>query len=178
MPPAPNPDATAAAAARLSVMNGDLAVLELNVEFYLLGGAFMYQAFQADPPTAHISALFRPSRPVREVAARIAAREGWPYEWLSEAVKAYLAGGAWPGPFLELSNLNVFHPPLAYALAVKVAALRVEHEPREVDDVRYVLRALNVMSPDEALEIVGRYFSDRQLAPETGATLRELLETK
>ena len=160
---------------RLTTLSDALAVLELDVEFYFLGGAVLHQAFAARPPTAHVSALFRPSALVRESAAKVAAREGWPYEWLSDAVKSCLRGAPPPGPYVELDHVRVFIPPLEYALAVKVAALRVGREAPEVEDVRYLLRALNLTSVPEALAVVRQYFSDGQIAAPAKDVLEELL---
>jgi hypothetical protein len=160
---------------RLTALAAELALLELDVEFYFIGGAVMYQAFRAHPVTAHVSALFAPTLPVREAAARLAAREGWPYEWLSDAVRGHLGGNVRPGEFLELPNLRLFIPPTEYALAVKVAALRLGQDPRDVDDVRYLLRSLNIASANDALAVVTRYFADRQLTPAAKATLETLL---
>jgi hypothetical protein len=45
-----------------------------------------------------------------------------------------------------------------------------------VDDVRYLLRYLNVASVDDALAIVTRYFDPSQLPPKTRLALEELLQ--
>ena len=51
-------------------------------------------------------------------------------------------------------------------------------EFRDLDDVRYLLRYLNVASADEALEIVGRYFDPERLLPKTRLALEELLGSR
>jgi Antitoxin ParD len=178
-PPTPKPplratpSPTAEALRRLLPLSAELTDLELDVEFYSIGGALMCQAFPSRPPTASVAALFRSPQPVWEAAARVAAREGWPSEWLSSTVKSYLAPGG--ARFLEMPHLKMFVPPLEYALAVKLAALRLGADAQAVDDVRYVLRAANVTSTEEALSTVTPYFAERQLAPETRTILKELL---
>ena len=42
-------------------------------------------------------------------------------------------------------------------------------------DVRYLLRYLNITSPEEALTIVTRYFDEEQLPAKTRLVLEELL---
>ncbi|HUG36455.1 MAG TPA: hypothetical protein VML54_05860, partial [Candidatus Limnocylindrales bacterium] len=78
---------------RLALLDQSLSSLELDVEFYLLGGAVISQAFHARPPTAHVSALFRPPGAVADAVATLTKREGWPGDWLTGAIKEHLLGG-------------------------------------------------------------------------------------
>ena len=158
----------------LELLNGELATCEIEAEFYLSGGAVMRQAFNASPATANVSALFKPTRIVGEAAARVAEKEGLTSDWLNQAIKGYMDTGGSSAHFLELSNLKVFVPPPEYLLAVKCAAMRLGEDFRELDDVRYVLRSLNISNAEEALSIVTRYFSERQLAPATKSILEGL----
>ena len=54
--------------------------------------------------------------------------------------------------------------------------MRLGPEFADVEDVRYLLRWLNVTTVDEALAIVERYFSEDRLLPKTRLVLEELLE--
>jgi len=161
---------------RLGLLGAELAIQELNVEFYLLGGAILFQAFQAKPSTAQVTALLEPAIRVREALVRLAEQEGWPHEWVHGAVRGQLAGGAGPlGRYVELPNLAAFVPRPEYVLALQVAALGLDAGPRALDDLRYVLRILNVSSAEAALEVAGRYFSERQLPGAARETLEGLL---
>ena len=60
---------------------------------------------------------------------------------------------------------------------MKCVAMRLGEEFRDLDDVRYLLRYLNVAAVDAALEIVARYFDERFLPPKTRLALEELLPT-
>jgi hypothetical protein len=159
---------------RLEILAGDLRIHELKVEFYFLGGAILFQAFHARPPTAHVSALLRPAGEVSEAVATVAQREGWPSTWLSDAIREVLGVGGQRHRYVDLANLSAFVPQLDYVLALKVAAIRLGEGPRALDDVRYVMRALNLTTATAALEITGRYFSPRQLAPDTHVLLEGL----
>ena len=48
-------------------------------------------------------------------------------------------------------------------------------EFHDLDDVRYLLRYLNITGVEEALEIVTRYFDAERLPPKTRLALEELL---
>jgi hypothetical protein len=57
---------------------------------------------------------------------------------------------------------------------MKCAAMRLGEEFHDLDDVRYLLRHLDISSVDEALEIVRRYFDEDQLHTKTRLALEEL----
>jgi hypothetical protein len=62
-----------------------------------------------------------------------------------------------------------------YLLAMKCAALRLGEEFHDLDDVRYLLRYLNISTAEEALAVVTRYFDEEHLQPKTRLALEELL---
>lgn len=144
-------------------------------EIYLVGGAVMCLTFDARPATRDVDALFRPAREVREAAARVAARAGVPHTWLNDAVKGFLGGRGDFDPYLELPNLQVFVARPGYLLAMKCASMRLGEEFHDLEDVRFLLRYLNIEEADEALAIVTRYFAENTLPPKTRLALEELL---
>jgi len=104
-----------------------------------------------------------------------AARAGVPGDWLDDAVKGLLGRRGDHDPYLELPHLRVYVARPEYLLAMKCAAMRPGEEFRDVDDVRYLLRYLNLTSADEAMAIVTRSFDEKQLLPGTRLALEELL---
>jgi hypothetical protein len=159
----------------LELLSEELAAADVEGELYLVGGAVMCLAFDARPATRDVDAYFRPTREIREAAARVADRAGVPRGWLNDAVKGFLDERGDFDPFLELPNLSVFIARPEYLLAMKCASMRLAEEFRDVEDVRYLLRYLNVGSVDEALAIVTRYFDEDRLLPKTRLALEELL---
>jgi hypothetical protein len=159
----------------LELLGEELETAGVEGELYLVGGAVMCLAFDARPATRDVDALFRPTREIREAAARVADRAGVPRGWLNDAVKGFLDDRGDFDPFLELPNLRVFIARPEYLLAMKCASMRLAEEFRDVDDVRYLLRYLNIASVDEALEIVTRYVDEDRLMPKTRLALEELL---
>ena len=149
--------------------------MEAEGELYLVGGAVMCLALDARDATRDVDAFFKPTRVVREAAARVAAKEGLPDSWLNDAVKAYLSPMGGFHPFLDLPHLRVFVAQPAYLLAMKCASMRLGEEFQDLDDVRYLLRYLDISSAEEALAVVTRYFDEAQLLPKTRLALEELL---
>jgi predicted nucleotidyltransferase len=159
----------------LELLDAELATQDVHGELYMVGGAVMCLALNARPATRDVDAFFRPSTLIRQAAARVATKTGVPASWLNDAVKAFLSPRGDFDPFLELPNLSVFTARPEYLLAMKCAAMRLGEEFHDLDDVRYLLRYLNLTTADEALEIVTRYFDEKQLLPKTRLALEELL---
>ena len=159
----------------LELLDAELATEDVQGEVYLVGGAVMCLALDAREATRDVDAFFRPTRLVREAAARVASRAGVPDSWLNDAVKSYLGSRGAYDPYLELPHLKVFVAQPAYLLAMKCVAMRLGEEFHDLDDVRYLLRYLNVATLEEALAIVLRYFDEKQVPPKTRLALEELL---
>jgi len=159
----------------LGLLDEELATVDAHGELYMVGGAVMCLVLGARTATRDVDALFKPARVLREAAARVAARAGIGPKWLNDAVKGFLSPRGEYVPFLDLPHLKVFTAEPHYLLAMKCAAMRLGAEFHDLDDVRYLLRYLNVSTAAEALEIVMRYFDERQLAPKTRLALEEIL---
>jgi predicted nucleotidyltransferase len=167
---------TAADIRRLfDLLNEELASIGVQGELYLVGGAVMCLAFGARESTRDVDAMFKPAAAVRQAAARVAARAGVPDAWLNDAVKAWLGGRGDFDRYIELSNLNVYVARAEYLLALKCAAMRLGEEFRDLDDVRYLLRYLNITSSREALEVVARYVNEDAIPVKSRLALEELL---
>lgn len=157
------------------LLDEELAAADARGELYLVGGAVMCLVLEARDATRDVDAVFRPTSEVRRAAARVAARAGVPDTWLNDSVKAFLSPRGEFDPYLELDHLKIYAAEPRYLLAMKCAAMRLGEEFRDLDDVRYLLRHLDVSSVDEALSIVLRYFDEDDLPAESRLALEELL---
>jgi hypothetical protein len=157
------------------LLNAELAASGTRAELYLVGGAVMCLALDARPATRDVGAWFRPSKAVREAALRVAAKAKVPTDWLNDAVKGYLSPCGEYDPFLEHSHLQVFVARPEYLLAMKCAAMRLGAEFRDLEDVRFLLRLLDLRSARDAMAVVTRYFDDDQLPAKTRLALEGLL---
>ena len=160
------------------LLNAELEPLDARAEVYLVGGAVMCLALGARDATRDVDAWFRPTTVVREAAARVAARAGVPENWLNDAVKGWLSPRGTFDRFFERSHLQVFVAQPAYLLAMKCVAMRLGEEFHDLDDVRYLLRHLNLTTARDALAVVTQYFDDAQIPLKTRLALEELLTGK
>ena len=157
------------------LLNAELAAEDVHGELYLVGGAVMCLALDARHATRDVDGYFQPAGVIRQAAGRVAAQAGVPDDWLNDAVKAFLSPRGDFDSYLDLSHLKVFVARPVYLLAMKCAAMRLGEEFRDLDDVRYLLRYLNINRVEEALEVVTRYFDAERLPPKTRLALEELL---
>jgi hypothetical protein len=159
----------------LELLDDELAAGDVRGEIYLVGGAVMCLVFHARDATRDVEALFRPTKLMRAAAVRVAARAGVPDGWLNDAVKGYLSPRGRYDTYLELANLSVFVADPRYLLAMKCVAMRLGEEFHDLEDVRYLLRHLNVVAAAEALAIVHQYFDDAEVPLKTRLALEEIL---
>lgn len=157
------------------LLDKELASEDVQGELYLVGGAVMCLALRARDATRDVDGYFQPTGMIRQAAARVAARADVSDDWLNDAVKGYLSPRGDFDSFLELDHLKVFVAQPAYLLAMKCAAMRLGEEFHDLDDVRYLLRYLNIASVEEALDVITRYFDPERLPPKTRLALEELL---
>jgi hypothetical protein len=173
----PIPRLTRADILRLfEALNAELASAGVHGELHVVGGAVMCLAFDARVSTTTVDALLQPSTAVRDAAARVAAASSVDAGWLNDAVKGFLSPRGDFESFLDLSHLKVFVAHPHYLLGLKCAALRLGEEFHDLDDVRYLLRHLDIQTADEALEIVERYVDLGRLPRKTRVILELLLE--
>jgi hypothetical protein len=162
----------------LELLNAELEADQIRAEVYLVGGAVMCLGLDARPATRDVDAWFTPAARVRQAAARVAIRANVPANWLNDAVKGWLSPRGDFDAYLERSNLSVFVAHPAYLLAMKCIAMRLGEEFHDLDDVRFLIRYLNITTAADALAVVTQYFDDAQIPLKTRLALEELLPTK
>ncbi len=157
------------------LLNEDLARSGTNGELFIVGGAVMCLAYAARPSTQDVDAVFRPAATVREAAARVAQRAGIGPDWLNDGVKGFLNARGEFAAFLELDHLRVMIAQPEYLLAMKCLAMRIGVEFHDEDDVRYLLRHLNIRTYEQAISIIARFYALERFPQKTLNALGELL---
>ena len=157
------------------LLNGQMSAESLEGEVYLVGGAVMCLVFNARPSTRDVDAFFKPAKKVREAAAKVAAKTGMPQDWLNDAVKGFFSEQGEYDAFLDLSHLRVFVARAEYLLAMKCLAMRIGEEFQDVEDIRYLIRYLNLENYQETLEIITRYYPLERFPQKTLYALEEIL---
>jgi hypothetical protein len=159
----------------LELLNDELRQSGTVGEVFLVGGAVMCLAYDARPSTMDVDALFRPAEKVREAAARAAVKAGIDSQWLNDAVKGFMSAQGEFAPFLELDHLRVMAAQPEYLLAMKCLAMRIGAEFHDEEDVRFLLRLLDVRSYDHVLSIITKYYPLERFPQKTLYALEDLL---
>jgi hypothetical protein len=157
------------------LLNEELGKAGTDGELFLVGGAVMCLAYAARPSTQDVDGLFRPARQVREAAVRVAQRAGVPPDWLNDGVKGLVSEHGEFSRFLELDHLRVMVAQPEYLLAMKCLALRIGAEFHDEDDIRYLLRHLDIVAFDQALRTITRFYPLERFPQKTLYALGELL---
>jgi hypothetical protein len=157
------------------LLNKELGRSGTQGELFLVGGAVMCLAYSARPSTQDVDASFRPPAEVREAAARVAIRAKVNPDWLNDAVKEFMSSQGDFAPFLELDHLRIMVAKPEYVLAMKCSAMRLGTESHDEDDVRFLLRLLEIRAYEKALATITKYYPLDRFPQKTLYVLAELL---
>jgi len=156
----------------LEALNEELRTREVTGEVGLCGGAVMCLVFKARASTKDVDAIFEPAQILRDAARRVGRRLGVPADWLNDAAKGYFVSDPPRQAVMELSNLRVWAPGADYMLAMKCVSARLDTHDR--DDVTFLIRHLDLKTPDEVFEIVSRYYPKGRVPAKTRFLVEEL----
>ena len=160
------------------LLNVELRKAGVKGELFLVGGAVMCLAYNARPSTRDIDAFFRPAKQVRDAALKVASQAGVALDWLNDAVKGFMSESGEFATFLELDHLRVMVAQPEYLLAMKCLSMRIGVEFHDEEDVRFLLRYMNIESYERALDIITRFYPEERFPPKTLYALEELLQKR
>lgn len=135
----------------------------------------MCLAHSARASTEDVDGFFKPATEVRKAAARVAVSANLSPDWLNDAVKGYLSEKGAFSAWLELSNLKVMVAQPEYLLAMKCLAFRIGAEFHDEEDIRFLLRLLNISAYEKALETIAQFYPLNRFPQKTLYALQELL---
>jgi len=158
------------------LLNDEMRFESLEGEVYLVGGAVMCLVFSARPSTKDVDAYFQPAQKIRAAAAKVGVKAGIKEDWLNDAVKGYFSNRGEYDTFLELTHLRVFVARAEYLLAMKCLAMRIGEEFHDLDDIRYLIRYLNLKTYQEALDVMMRFYPLERFPQKTFYALEEIFE--
>lgn len=158
------------------LVNEELRRDAVQGEIYVLGGAVMCLVYAARASTRDVDGVFRPVDPIRKAALRVADKVGIDENWLNDGVKGFLSKKGSFDSFMELSNLKIMCAQGEYLFAMKCLAMRIGKEFFDLDDIRYLVRNLNIGSYKQALDIINRFYPIERIPQKTLYALEEILE--
>lgn len=157
------------------LLNQELGRSGSQGEVFIVGGAVMCLVYAIRPSTQDVGAVFRPPTEVREAAARVATHARVKADWLTDAVKGFMSSQGDFAPFLELDHLRIMTAQPEYLLAMKCLSMRIGAEFHDEDDVRFLLRLLEIRSYEKAVTAITKYYPLERFPQKTLYALTELL---
>jgi hypothetical protein len=179
----------------LNEIGAAAVVAGTRLDIAMFGGSALMLAsnFRFSTEDVDIAEIGRPWPDwLSAVVARIASQNGWPDDWLNDAVSIFLSPFArserdfvFMGTFpraTEHAGLRVFVPNARYMLALKLKALRVskyEKGTTDLADVASLLGVLDIKDVEEAIAVLTDFFPNSPADVDKARfVLRHLLATK
>jgi hypothetical protein len=157
------------------------------VDIAVFGGVALMLTFPARATTRDVDAVALNDQSfLREAVKHVAAVRDWPEDWLNDAVKGFLSERQFePGvmqPFRSYPSeaepgLRVYIARPEYLLAMKCIAMRLDTPaPRDVEDIRLLVRHLRLTKAADVLDIVVAYYPNRRIRPKTQFGIEEIMD--
>jgi hypothetical protein len=94
---------------------------------------------------------------------------------LFDAVKEFMSSQGDFAPFLELDHLRIMVAQPEYLLAMKCSAMRIGPEFHDEEDIRYLLRLLEIRTYEKAVATITKFYPLDRFPQKTLYALAELL---
>ncbi len=156
-----------------------------TVEIAIYGGAAIMLAWDMRAVTNDVDAIIMDARNndfVWQAVKQIARENRWHEDWFNDAIKGYIMGFCHMEelPFFpdnEEGGLRLYVPNPEYFLAMKCMAMRLGQEGKQDgEDVKNILRMLNITSPEEVYDIVEKYYPRNLILPRVQLGIQQLIE--
>lgn len=157
----------------LEILGSELEKSGLEGEVIVVGGAAMCLVHSARDATKDIDALYEPKSEINALVKKIAAEYDLPPDWLNDSVKGFVDGNMETVDYMRLGNLKISAVTPEYLLAMKLMSSRVEGQ--DYNDIKFLLRKLNIRTYEEAETTIGRFFSLDRILPKTRYVIEQSL---
>jgi hypothetical protein len=159
------------------------------VEISVYGGSALVLITDFRVATRDVDAVFESDRTfVRSAARTIAEEFGWDETWINDGVKGFLSSSDMQAdakrllhsyPSEEHPGLRVFVASPAYLFAMKCLAMRAGgvEDVQDIEDIRNLGQLLGIMTAEQAIAVVSRYYPPQALPPKTRFGLEEIFGT-
>ena len=143
-------------------------------DVFVVGGAAMALAYNANRVTRDVDAMFVPHGVVVEESRAVAEELGLPPWWLNEQAAVYVSGKDDPGKrrVFDHPNLRIMVASPEHIFAMKALAART----RDIDDMRSLAKLVGVHTVADALRICRDFYPDEEISLRARGVLEELFE--
>ena len=141
-------------------------------DLFIVGGAAMALAYDANRVTRDVDATFVPHGVVLEEARNVAETMGLPHWWLNEQASAYVStqNDAGKREVFDHPGIRVMAASPEHVFAMKAFAAR----GRDEDDLRALASIICISTLAAALDTCAQFFPDEELPARSRAMLEDL----
>lgn len=159
----------------LQMLGQRLLVRGTHADILVAGGAAIVLLLATRDTTKDIDAYFSGDvQALRTEVEAIAEEYSLREDWLNDGVKGYFYESNPPQSlWADYPGLRVYAVDLDYLLAMKVLAMRDEHD---ANDAKAVVRQLGLTSPDQVMAIVQKYIPARLIVQKVYYTVEGLFD--
>ncbi|MCE6959626.1 hypothetical protein LAZ40_11335 [Cereibacter sphaeroides] len=157
--------------------------MEVLIEMSVYGGAVMVMEYNSRVSTRDVDVVVHSGgSSLKKIIDAIATEHDLDAAWLNDGVKGFIsAHPKLQDLFLETEHgagLRVLRPSPEYLLAMKAMAMRsVDADASsDIDDIRFLLREMNITSHEQALDIVAGFYPSARISAKTVFGLQEIIE--
>lgn len=141
------------------------------IDIAIYGGSCLMLVSNFRIATADVDAVAADQSFLDSAAQTVAARRGWPRDWLNDGVRAYLSPRV-EGfvqhmllrtyPCEEAPGLRVFVPTAEYMLAMKLMALRLEpaSERNDLEDILNLMQVTGLKEKADIVRFAARFYPE------------------
>ena len=143
-------------------------------DLFIVGGAAMALAYDAERVTRDVDATFIPHGVVLEEARNVANAMGLPPWWLNEQASTYVSAqhDAGKREVFDHPGIRVMAASPEHVFAMKAFAAR----SRDEDDLRTLAAIIGLSTLESALTLCERFFPGEPLPPRSRAMLEDLFD--
>ena len=143
-------------------------------EILIAGGAAMSLVLNARTSTQDIDALYEPKSDINRLANIIAEEMSLPKDWLNDGVKGFISEHTTSQTYARFGGLSVNSVTPECLLAMKLVSVRIGDT--DVDDVKFLMKYLNITTAQQAHEILDSYYPANRILPKTTYFIEEIVE--
>ena len=161
------------------------------IDLAVYGGSALMLASNFRDSTRDVDAVVGADRTlIDRLAAMVAARRGWPPDWLNDGVRTYLSPNV-EGvrehhqlfrsyPSEQKPGLRVFLPTPEYILAMKMMAMRLDETAgkSDLEDIINLLDVVEITTPEAAVEFAAAFYPEARISGRLLLGLEELWRLK
>lgn len=153
----------------------ELRQRKVNARIYLVGGAAMALAYDAERTTRDLDVLVLDAHgAVMDAAQAVARRHGMPGSWLNEQATAYMPRGDDAGAVVvfDAPGLAVLAASPERLLVMKAQAARAA----DAADIRRLCTLTGMSTPEDVERLVAETMPDQPLSARSRTVLRDILD--